>query len=275
MSRTAEEQALFERYTKRYALAQADVLLQIELATCGCDYGATSWTTQKEARNVCEMLELGPEKRLLEVGAGSGWPGLYLAKETGCDVALIDLPIEGLRVARKRAASELRPGTYCVAVADGSALPFRRGWFDAIFHSDVLCCLVEKLAVLQACRDVIHPDGKMVFAVILIAPDLAAASCQQALAGGPTFIETPDIYPSLLRRAGWAVTDHIDLTAQYLASTRRVLEEELARADDLEHLLGANETSQMLDRRRATVSALEQGLIRRELFHAVPLPAGE
>jgi 2-polyprenyl-3-methyl-5-hydroxy-6-metoxy-1,4-benzoquinol methylase len=221
------------------------------------------------------MLELGPDKRLLEVGAGSGWPGLYLAKETGCDVALIDLPIEGLRVAKKRAASDLLPGAYCVAVADGSMLPFRRGWFDAIFHSDVLCCLVEKQAVLRACRDVVHPDGQMVFAVILIAPDLTAVNYQEALAGGPTFIESPDTYLNLLRRADWAVTDHVDLTAQYLASTRRVFEEELARTNDLDQLLGANETCQLLDRRRATINALEQGLLRRELFHAVPLPVGE
>jgi hypothetical protein len=102
-----------------------------------------------------------------------------------------------------------------------------------------------------------------------------AADYKKALAGGPTFIESADSYPNLLRRAGWALTDHVDLTAQYLASTRRVLEQEQARADDLDHLLGANETSQVRDRRHATINALEQGLLRRELFHTVPLRAGE
>ncbi|MDH3712417.1 MAG: hypothetical protein OET44_01055 [Gammaproteobacteria bacterium] len=56
ISRTPEEPALFERYAKRYARAESDVLLQTELAACGCDYGATSWTTR----------ELASTRRVLE-----------------------------------------------------------------------------------------------------------------------------------------------------------------------------------------------------------------
>ncbi len=49
----------------------------------------TNWTMRHEARLAGELLQLGPGKRLLEVGAGSGWPGLYLAGTTGCDVRLV------------------------------------------------------------------------------------------------------------------------------------------------------------------------------------------
>ncbi len=81
---------------------------RIERSIFGCAYGATSFTTRDEAENVGKMLALGPEKRLLEVGTGSGWPGFYLASITGCDVALIDLPFEGLRIAAARAAQFAR-----------------------------------------------------------------------------------------------------------------------------------------------------------------------
>ena len=37
------------------------------------------------------------DPRTLDVGAGSGWPSLYLVRETGCEAALVDLPLEGLR----------------------------------------------------------------------------------------------------------------------------------------------------------------------------------
>ncbi len=81
------------------------------------------------------MLALGPKTRLLEVGAGSGWPGLYLAKRSGCDIALIDLPLEGLRAAKKRAETDGMAGSCCIAKADGAALPFPGGFFDAIYHT--------------------------------------------------------------------------------------------------------------------------------------------
>ena len=139
MAADVDEKALFERFSNRYKLSQNDLLRQIERSNCGCDYGATSFTTLKQAKELEAMLALGARQSLLEVGAGSGWPGLYLAKQSGCDVTLTDLPVEGLRVARVRGDSERLPGICTVAVASGSALPFRTAAFDAISHSDVLC----------------------------------------------------------------------------------------------------------------------------------------
>jgi len=70
MPRTADERAVISRFSDPYKIARSQVLLEIERAVCGCDYGATSWTTLDEARNVVEMLGLRPGQRLLEVGAG-------------------------------------------------------------------------------------------------------------------------------------------------------------------------------------------------------------
>jgi SAM-dependent methyltransferase len=81
---------------------------------------------------------------LLEVGAGSGWPALYLAARAGCDVTLTDLPPGALRIAMERAARDGIPGACQAGAADAAHLPFRDAHFDAINHSDVLCCLVQK-----------------------------------------------------------------------------------------------------------------------------------
>ena len=172
MARTSEEQATFDRFSKMYESLQSDVRRGVERAVCGCDYGATSWTTLDEARKVGRMLALKGGKLLLDVGSGSGWPGIYLAQESGCDIVMTDLPLNGLRMAADRAAADQVTGAYWPAVADGAALPFRNGWFDAIHHSDVLCCLPEKLGVLESCRRTIRADGKMVFSVTLKDPDL-------------------------------------------------------------------------------------------------------
>ena len=257
-----------ERFSKRYEIGQAQVLRDIERVACGCDYGGTSWTSRKEADAIAGSLGLKAGSRLLEVGAGSGWPGLYLSKSTDCDVTLIDLPLSGLKIAKERAELDQHRGSTWVSVADGGNIPFRDNSFDAIFHSDVLCCLPDKLAVLKSCKRVLCPGGKMVFPVIFITPGLSAEDYQRAIDGGPPFVETPNDYPALLDLAGWEMTERIDLTADFLKSVQAFLALEESRGEDLTELLGAEPYSDTLARRRAKVLALEKGLLRRELFSA-------
>ena len=158
MPTTPEEQALIDCFSRTYAhLSSSETMLEIERAVCGCDYGCTSWTTKDETRQITELLDIKPGMRLLDIGSGSGWPGLFLTQESGCDVVLTDLPFEGLEVAKRRAEKDGLTERCTIAQADGTALPFQDASFDAIYHSDVLCCLLEKQAVLAGCRRVI--DG--------------------------------------------------------------------------------------------------------------------
>ena len=85
-----------------YEYAQHPAMLKIERQVCGCDYGASSWTTRAEADRMAALLELRPGSRLLDIGSGSGWPGLYLSRTSGCDLTLVDLPIFGLKIAQTR-----------------------------------------------------------------------------------------------------------------------------------------------------------------------------
>ena len=110
-----------------------------------------------ESLTRCAALELAPGVRMLEVGAGAGWPSLYMAGESGCDVMLIDLPLDGLTVAAARAARDGLAGACLALVADAAHLPFSDGSFDVINHCDVLCCLVRTREVLEigraSCRE--------------------------------------------------------------------------------------------------------------------------
>ena len=73
----------------------SQVMREIEHRICGCDYDGTSWTTRRGAENTAARLKLAPDRRLLEIGAGAGWPGLDLERMTKCDVTLVDLPRQG------------------------------------------------------------------------------------------------------------------------------------------------------------------------------------
>jgi hypothetical protein len=58
-----------------------------------------------QADTLASGLGLSAGDRLLDLGTGRGWPGLYLAARTGCRVVLADLPLDGLRVAAVHAGS--------------------------------------------------------------------------------------------------------------------------------------------------------------------------
>ena len=62
--------------------------------------------------------------------------------------------------AAARARADRLPGLCGVAAADGRALPYGDKCFDAITHSDVLCCLPGKQAVLAECRRTLADGGK-------------------------------------------------------------------------------------------------------------------
>ena len=263
---TVEEKSQRSRLNNLYQVGQTPLMLSIERSVCGCDYGATSWTTQSEAEQMVSLLQLKRQAVLLDLGSGAGWPALYLAKLTGCDVALVDLPIEGLRIARRRALLENESSGCWVAVADAAELPFAAASFDALCHSDLLCCLKRKLKVLSDCRRVLRPGGRMVFSVISVLPGLTPADHQRAVNSGPEFIESPASYPALLAETGWTVIEQRDVTAEFTVLTRQRLNAEVHQRSDLKVEQGATEVEEHITRCRSRLLALSEGLLKRELF---------
>ncbi len=270
MAFSPEELAKRERFAQTYARSQCPAILAVERHACGCDYGGNSLTTRDDAHRMAALMGLQPGVRLLDVGAGAGWPGLYIAKRTGCDAMLVDLPLIGLRVASERAVKDGTSDRCRVAVADGSQMPFRDGSFDAVSHSDILCCLKNKRGVLEACRRVIHDGGLMVFTVIWITPGLSRDDYRRALERAPEFGETETEYTTLLGQTGWTVTDASDVTEGYAASIRRFIRADEESKDGLEALLGAAEFAERQVGWRDELGAIEEGLLRRDLFVASP-----
>ncbi len=136
---TRQESEANARFSQRYGEDRGDAIREIERAVIGGDWGANGYTTIAQADELAALLELGAGSMVLDVGAGRGWPGLYLAAVTGCSVVLTDVPIEGLAVARHRSLQEgVEERTWPVA-ASARDFPFPARTFDAVVHTDVLC----------------------------------------------------------------------------------------------------------------------------------------
>ena len=116
-----------------------DAAALVERDVFGAVIGSNGYTTLDQADELAEALRLGPGIRLLDMGSGVGWPGLYLAAKTGCEAVLTDVPAVGVRKAATRAAEEGLDGRCAFAVASGVHLPFSPRTFDAVVHTDVLC----------------------------------------------------------------------------------------------------------------------------------------
>jgi ubiquinone/menaquinone biosynthesis C-methylase UbiE len=264
------EQDMLKRFEKTYPLQQTDVMQSVIGSACGCDFAATSWTTRDEVDRFIGNLCLGKNKQLLDLGAGAGWPGLYIAAQTRCDLILADIPMSGLRIAKERAIADGLTDRCWVAAADGARLPFRANSFDAINHTDVLCCLFNKRGFLSSCRDVIRPNGRMMFVVIDIAPGLNTADHKRAVANSPEFVETDTPYPMLLDETGWSTIEQFDISKDHEETLRKFKEAETAAGGQMTQVRSASDAEARISGFQSRLKAVADGLVRRDLYVATP-----
>jgi cyclopropane fatty-acyl-phospholipid synthase-like methyltransferase len=253
-------------FAGNYELSRLPALRELERNVLGCDYGGTSWTTRTQADHIAESLELRAGVQLLELGAGSGWPGLYLGRMTGCDVTLVDIPLNALQQAVERATDDQIPEQVHVVAGSGTALPFGAGSFDRLSHSDVLCCLPEKLEMLRECRRIATSNARMHFSVIRPAGNISASEYQEILDAGPPHVDAPDGYEPLLCESGWQILDRIDVTSDYHRSLQELVDRMRINTPELQEAFGAGELLSQRKRREKQVSLIECGVLKRDVF---------
>jgi cyclopropane fatty-acyl-phospholipid synthase-like methyltransferase len=265
---TRAEAESIERFTDRYRLCCAPVRLDIESEALGADYGSTGYTTRAQADELARRLRLGPGDRLADIGSGTGWPGLYLAQRTGCQVIGTDLPLEGLQRARARSLEDGLAGRVSYVLATGRAQPLRAGSFDAVVHTDVLCCLGPKLAVLRACHRLLRQDGRLAFTTIHVADGLDGPRHRRAVRAGPFQVAARRTYPELVAQAGFREVVVVDVTSDYARTQRAWLEANEARGAEVRRVISDRDFAEAQADRRLALAAIEDGLLRRSLITA-------
>lgn len=147
-----------------------------------CFYEAMSWPAEwlgaKSGMNRMRsrlVARLGG--RILEVGAGNGMNFIHYAG--GAEVVGIEPDWEMLRRAIARAHGA-RARVSLVA-ADGEALPFASGSFDAVVSCLVLCTVPDARRALSEMRRVLKPSGELHFVEHVRARRGWLASIQDAL----------------------------------------------------------------------------------------------
>lgn len=133
---TAEAE-LVDRFKGYYAATDNEALRELERRTLGAAYGGNGYTDVEQVERLVNLLGIGDDDRVLELGSGAGWPGLFIARATGCRVVLSDVPWEGVAWGQSRGRGE---GISVDAVAClGTEIPFKDASFQGVTHSDVMC----------------------------------------------------------------------------------------------------------------------------------------
>ncbi len=123
--------------------------------------------------------------------------------------------------------------------------------------------------MLRACRRVLKPGGRIAFFTIFIPSGLSPADYRRAVRiGSPGVASWGRQQADLLRTAGFTDIEELDCTDEYLRITRAWLAARQRHQHDLAQAEGAQAVRDRIKRGRASVVAIESGLLRRGIFLA-------
>ncbi|MDQ1710046.1 MAG: hypothetical protein QOG49_1431 [Frankiaceae bacterium] len=264
--RHRDEQWARDNFTERYQVPCCGAPELVEQQVIGSVWGANGYTTRAQADELLARLDLSPGMRLLDLGAGRGWPGLYLAEQSGCSVVLADLPYDGLATAVATAGDRGLAAQASAIVASARHLPLRRATFDAVVHTDVLCCLAAKRTVLTATRRALRPGGRTAFYWIYVPRGLPPRERRRALAAAPKYAWSLSNVAQLMRSAGFVDIETLDCTDQFAQTMRAWHDRSEELADELIAVISREVFEERQSDRRAALAAIEAGVQRRELI---------
>jgi len=109
----------------------------------------------------------------------------------------------------------------------------------------------------------------MVFTTLLLGFDLSSAERARAtsVTNAPYLVTSAELMHAV-DKAGWNLIEQVDMTHDYAETAWRELRAYETRADRVGKVLGASELATRLRSKREYIPAIEERLLRRELFIA-------
>jgi ubiquinone/menaquinone biosynthesis C-methylase UbiE len=148
-------------------LAVAGAALWWRRHPSACPYSQRFWVEAPHPfitrARLREVLAPAPGSRILEVGPGTGYYALAVARWLGPDgrLAILDVQQEMLDHTLRRAAEEGISNISGVR-ADAREMPYADDSFDAAYLVTVLGEIPDQAAALRELRRVVKPDGRIV-----------------------------------------------------------------------------------------------------------------
>jgi len=120
--------------------------------------------------------------------------------------------------------------------------------------------------VLRACRRLLRPGGRTAYLTIFTTPGLSKPDHRRAVRLGPRAVGSGREQADLLDAAGFVPIVVIDMTEDFLETTRRWLSHASELEGGLRRTLGDALFDEQQTDRMEMITAIEEGLLSRALF---------
>ena len=210
-------------YDHAYGDYTSDAEAAIRRETYGEDLGQTSWMTAPEWLHLADRCGIVADSDVLEVGSGSGGPGVYLTLQRGCRLTGVDINAHGVDNASALAAARGVADRVRFQVIDASQpLPFTDGRFDAVVANDAMCHIRNRDAVLRDWFRLLRPGGRACFTDALVITGIVSHEEIATRSAIGFFLDAaPGENERLLAEAGFTLLAVEDLTEAAANVSRR------------------------------------------------------
>ncbi|MFB6106916.1 MAG: methyltransferase domain-containing protein [Halobacteriaceae archaeon] len=147
-----------------------------------------------------EMLALGPEDRVLDVGCGTGFGTAGLLRDTDHVYGLDQSPHQ-----LEKAFGKLgKHDPVAFQLGDAERLPFAAGAFDAVWSSGSIEYWPNPVTALREIRRVVKPGGR----VLVVGPDYPNSTVLQKVADAIMLFYDEDEADRMFEAAGFVDVEH-------------------------------------------------------------------
>lgn len=206
--------------------------------------------------------------RVLDIGAGYGGAGRYLAKRFGCSVACLNL--SEIQNERNRRLNREQKLDHLVEVVDASfeEVPYPDGSFDVVWSQDAILHSGNRHRVLAEVRRVLRKGGEFIFTDPMQSDTCPPGVLQPVL--DRIHLDTLGsygFYREVTRELGFEEVQVVDFSEHLPRHYGRVREELMGRYDEVVGVISREYVDRMLKGLGHWIEAGERDYLRWGIMH--------
>jgi ubiquinone/menaquinone biosynthesis C-methylase UbiE len=161
---------------------------------------------REATQHAVSRMSLGASDHVLDVGCGIGGTARYMAVESGCRVAGIDLTPEFIAVARTLSARLGLSEMLAFEIASALAMPFEDAAFDAATSFHVAMNIAERDRLYGEIARVMRPGATLcIYDVMKTGPGEILYLVPWAETAATSHVTSPEEMQALLGEAGFEI----------------------------------------------------------------------
>ncbi len=233
------------------------------------DIGQQSFATLEYFDEIIHRLRIGPDARVLDIGSGTGGPGIYIAEKSGCRLVGVEVNEVGVEVSRGLVEGSGVGDRVEFLLGDAMQLPFDDASFDIAFSMNVMNVFEDKVSLFREVLRVLKPGGRWAFLSGTFELGPEDADVRARLARGyliPQFYDSVDGYKAKLREAGFVVDEILEYISDFRLQVSRWGNAYATHREEIAKEQGEENTAYHIDYFKAYLEMVDAGKAANDLI---------